>query len=63
MCMCVCVCVCVTGLRARGVNKAMDFAIENNKWPCWFTDNGQHYDMVTPFIITAWVMTDPDPNP
>ena len=43
------------GLCAKWLHIAFDFAIAQNQWPVRFKRNGETYDMVVPFIFTAWV--------
>ena len=43
------------GLCAKWLHIAFDFAIAQNQWPVRFQRNGETYDMVVPFIFTAWV--------
>ena len=43
------------GLQGGALHRALDFAIANNKWPCWFKVGDDSYDMVVPFTIAVWV--------
>ena len=43
------------GLCAKWLHIAFAFAIAQNQWPVKFQRQGEVYDMVVPFIFTAWV--------